>query len=92
MPENGQCTEGAKGLKGLGVVRDELNHRMMKWDKTTEAYTLDADATEIVGEKADAYYTYKGNKGYMPMAGFIYELKFYLIEYTVKPHDDITFL
>jgi hypothetical protein len=30
---------------------------------------------EIIGEKADAYYTYKGNKGYMPMAGFLFELK-----------------
>ncbi len=30
---------------------------------------------EIIGEKADAYYTYKGNKGYMPMVGFLYELK-----------------
>jgi len=36
-------------------------------------YTLDADATEIVGEKADAVYTYNGNKGYMPMVGFLYE-------------------
>jgi hypothetical protein len=29
---------------------------------------------EIIGEKADAFYTYKGNKGYMPMIGFLYEL------------------
>ncbi|MEW6419425.1 MAG: hypothetical protein AB1480_15145 [Nitrospirota bacterium] len=29
----------------------------MKRDKT-EAYTLDADAMEIIGEKADAFYTY----------------------------------
>jgi hypothetical protein len=36
-------------------------------------YTLDADATEIVGEKADALFTYNGNKGYMPMLGFLYE-------------------
>lgn len=70
----GNIHAGQEGLKGLGVVRDKLNHRMMKRDKA-EAYTLDADATEIVGEKADAHYTYKGNKGYMPMAGFIYELK-----------------
>jgi hypothetical protein len=34
---------------------------------------LDADATEIVGEKADALFTYNGNKGYMPMLGFLYE-------------------
>ncbi len=70
----GRGESGGQGIKGLGIVRDKLNHRMMKRDKT-EVYTLDADATEIVGEKADAYYTYKGNKGYMPMAGFIYELK-----------------
>jgi hypothetical protein len=70
----GKGEGGQQGLKGLGEVRDKLNHRMMKRDKT-KAYTLDADATEIVGEKADAHYTYKGNKGYMPMAGFIYELK-----------------
>ena len=69
----GNLQTDQQGLKGLGIVRDKLNHRMMKRDKR-EAYTLDADATEITGEKADAHYTYKGNKGYMPMAGFIYEL------------------
>jgi hypothetical protein len=70
----GNLEAGQEGLKGLGEVRDKLNHRMMKRDKT-EAYTLDADAMEITGEKAEAQYTYNGNKGYMPMAGFIYELK-----------------
>ena len=69
----GNLQTGQLGLKGLGRVRDKLNHRMMKRDKT-EAYTLDADAMEIIGEKADAFYTYKGNKGYMPMIGFLYEL------------------
>jgi hypothetical protein len=34
---------------------------------------LDADATEIIGEKADALFTYNWNKGYMPVAGFLYE-------------------
>jgi hypothetical protein len=43
---------------------------MMKRDKA-EAYTLDADATEIVGEKAEAHYTYKGNKGYMPRDSYM---------------------
>ena len=28
---------------------------------------------EIATEKENAYYTYKGNKGFMPMAGFLYE-------------------
>ena len=57
----GNLQTDQQGLKGLGIVRDKLNHRMMKRDKR-EAYTLDADATEITGEKADAHYTYKGNK------------------------------
>jgi hypothetical protein len=70
----GNLQTGQRGLNGLGEVRDALNHRMIKRDKT-EAYTLDADAMEITGEKADAYYTYKGNKGYMPMAGFLFELR-----------------
>jgi len=70
----GNLQTGQRGLNGLWEVRDALNHRMMKRDKR-EAYTLDADAMEIIGEKADAYYTYKGNKGYMPMAGFLFELK-----------------
>ena len=70
----GNLQTGQKGLNGLGEVRDALNHRTIKRDKTA-AYTLDADAMEITGEKADAYYTYKGNKGYMPMAGFLFELK-----------------
>jgi len=69
----GNLQTGQLGLKGLGVLRDKLNHRMMKRGKT-EVYTLDADAMEIIGEKADAFYTYKGNKGYMPMIGFLYEL------------------
>ena len=69
---NGQT--GQEGLNGLGKVRDTLNHRIMQRDKT-EAYTLDADATGITAEKADAFYTYKGDKGYMPMLGFLYELK-----------------
>jgi hypothetical protein len=69
----GNLQTGQLGLKGLGGVRDKLNHRIMKRDKA-EAYTLDADAMEIIGEKADAFYTYKGNKGYMPVIGFLYEL------------------
>jgi hypothetical protein len=42
-------------------------------DGVTE-YTLDAHAAEIIGEKADALFTYNGNKGYMPMLGFLYEV------------------
>jgi hypothetical protein len=70
----GNLQTGQRGLNGLGVVRDKLNNRMMKRDKR-EAYTLDADAMGIIAGKADAFYTYKGDKGYMPMAGFLFELK-----------------
>jgi DDE family transposase len=68
----GDPTGGQIGLTGSGRVRDKINERILKRDGVRK-YTLDADATEIVGEKADAQFTYKGNKGYMPMLGFLYE-------------------
>jgi hypothetical protein len=33
--------------------------------------TLDIDTSEVIANKADAQWTYKGNKGYMPMVGHI---------------------
>lgn len=60
------------GLAGLGAVRDALNKRIMKKD-AAEFYTLDADATGIEAKKAEALYSYKGEKGYMPMLGFLFE-------------------
>ncbi len=69
----GSIIKGQSGLNGLGDVRDVLNHRIIKRDSAKE-YTLDADATGIVAEKEEAMYTYKGDKGYMPMLGFLYEL------------------
>jgi len=68
----GDLKTGQLGLEGLDRVRDKINERVLKRDGVKE-YTLDADATEIVGEKADALFTYNGNKGYMPMLGFLYE-------------------
>ena len=68
----GNPKAGQMGLAGLDKVRDKINERILKRDGVRE-YTLDADATEIVGEKADAFFTYHGNKGYMPMLGFLYE-------------------
>ncbi len=68
----GDLEAGQLGLKGLDKVRDTINQRILRKDGIEE-YTLDADATEIIGEKADALYTYKGNKGYMSMVGFLYE-------------------
>ena len=68
----GDPKSGQLGLEGLDSVRDKINERVLKRDGIQE-YTLDADATEIMGEKADALFTYNGNKGYMPMLGFLYE-------------------
>jgi len=68
----GDPKAGQLGLEGLDRVRDKINERILKRDGIKE-YTLDADATEIIGEKADALFTYNGNKGYMPMLGFLYE-------------------
>jgi hypothetical protein len=68
----GDPKTGQLGLEGLDRVRDKINERVLKKDGIKE-YTLDADATEIVGEKVDALFTYNGNKGYMPMLGFLYE-------------------
>lgn len=68
----GDPKSGQLGLEGLDRVRDRINERVLKRDGV-EQYTLDADATEIVGEKADAQFTYHGDKGYMPMLGFLYE-------------------
>ena len=36
--------------------------------------TLDIDATEVIANKVDAQWTYKKNKGYMPMVGHIAEV------------------
>jgi hypothetical protein len=35
--------------------------------------TLDIDDTEIIAHKADAQWTYKKNKGFMPMVGHVAE-------------------
>jgi hypothetical protein len=63
----------------LGSVGDKINERLLRRDGIKE-YTLDAGATEIVGEKADALFTYNGNKGYMPMVGFLYETSVCLLD------------
>jgi hypothetical protein len=68
----GDPKRGQLGLEGLDRVRDKINERILKKDGIKE-YTLDVDATEIMGEKAEALFTYNGNKGYMPMVGFLYE-------------------
>jgi len=68
----GDPSRGKPGLEGLDQVRGKINERILRRDGVKE-YTLDADAMEITGEKADALFTYNGDKGYMPVAGFLYE-------------------
>ena len=61
---------GQMGFMGVDSVRGKINERILRRDGITE-YTLDVDATEIIGEKSEALFTYNGNKGYMPMVGYL---------------------
>ena len=67
---------GAKesdGLAGLQPVNRCVFRRLLRNDEGAD-YTLDIDATQIVAEKRDARYTYKGERGFMPLVGHIAEL------------------
>lgn len=60
------------GLNGLHIVKK----KQLKWamkQEATKAYTLDIDATQIIAEKYAAHYSYKNEKGYMPMLGHLAE-------------------
>jgi hypothetical protein len=61
-----------RGLRGL----DEVNRHVLRRALNREAradYTLDLDATRIVAEKREARWTYKGERGYMPLVGHLAE-------------------
>src|SRR5271168_910708 len=60
------------GLAGLQRVNRCVFRRLLRADERTD-FTLDIDATQIVAEKREARYSYKGQKGYMPMVGHIAE-------------------
>jgi len=60
------------GLAGLQRVNRCVSRRLLRNDERTE-FTLGIDATQIVAEKREARYTYKGEKGYMPLMGHIAE-------------------
>ncbi len=69
-----------EGLAGLDRMNQQLvERRLRKFGRS--AHTLDIDATQIVAEKRDAAWTYKGERGYMPMVG-------HLAEAGVVIHDD----
>ncbi len=60
------------GLAGLALVNQQQIRRALKQESITD-YTLDLDATQIVAEKQEAQWTYKGERGYMPMLGHLAE-------------------
>ena len=65
--------ERKRGLEGLGRVNRHVVAEVVKKDSRSE-YTLDVDATVIEAEKAEAQWTYKKEKGYQPLLGFLFEL------------------
>ncbi|WP_414041942.1 IS1380 family transposase [Acidithiobacillus sp. M4-SHS-6] len=73
-------TGEGEGLAGLDRVhRRVVAAHLRKGGR--KAHTLDIDATQIVAEKQEAAWTYKGERGYMPMVG-------HLAEAGVVIHDD----
>jgi len=56
------------GLKALEQFNKFYLHNQLKREKEIKNYTLDIDATAISGQKKEAEMTYKGFKGYMPIA------------------------
>jgi hypothetical protein len=63
---------GNCGMEGLHKVNRSVLRRLLNRAACC-GYTLDIDATQIVAEKREAHYTYKGEKGYMPMVGHLAE-------------------
>ncbi len=61
-----------KGLSGLGKVDRHLVREVILRARRN-SYTLDVDATVIESEKEEAKVTYKGEKGYQPHMGFLFE-------------------
>ena len=60
------------GMTGLSRSNQILLIKGLKKSGLKE-FTLDIDATQIVGWKFEAEFTYKGEKGYMPIVGHIAE-------------------
>ena len=60
------------GDKILEKVNEKVSRQVLKNDGKS-SYTLDIDATVIESEKKEAKMTYKGEKGYTPLLGFLSE-------------------
>ncbi|MEK7777547.1 MAG: IS1380 family transposase [Chloroflexota bacterium] len=65
--------QDGRGLSGLGRVNRHTVAEVLRRDARKE-YTLDADATVIEADKEQAQWTYKDEKGYQPLLGFLFEL------------------
>lgn len=65
--------QNGKGLSALGRVGLHLTTEILTRDPRTQ-YTLDTDATLIEAAKELAQWSYKKEKGYQPLLGFIFEL------------------
>lgn len=60
------------GFIGLSRFNSIVNKRALKATGKRD-FTLDIDATQIVAHKKHAKFTYKGERGYMPIIGHIAE-------------------
>lgn len=65
--------QNGEGLTALDRVNDHMMTEGLRRDKRKE-YTLDVDAVVIESEKSEAQWTYKKEKGYQPLLGFLFEL------------------
>lgn len=61
-----------KGLDVMARLNRKILHKSLSKESRSE-YTLDIDASEIIANKREAQYTYKKNKGYMPIIGHLAE-------------------
>lgn len=73
-------TGDGEGLASLDRVNQRVVERWLR-KFSRKAHTLDIDATQIIAEKRSTEWTYKGERGYMPMMG-------HLAEAGVVIHDD----
>lgn len=65
-------TGAGAGYAGLCRINQHVVARRIRQCGVTQ-HTFDGDATQIVAEKRDAAFTYKGEQGYMPMVGHLAE-------------------
>jgi len=61
-------------LKGLAKINGELIYRVASLVGYSRLANIDIDATLIQSEKVEAYYTYKGYKGYQPISVWWHDL------------------